>query len=851
MGGKRNQANRTKGNARPSSSGRTADKLATNGNILPNFVGFSGFVVDPVQGNDEHVNLNINADLRLAMKKMTKKDVTTKLKAIQEFTDSCQKLSSEEIKAMLSAWPRLFNKLSMDHDRRVREALFQAHEQVVIQTHKNLAPYLRNIMGSWIIAQCDTCAPAASAAQNSFKAAFPPAKQAEAVAFCKLEIIGLIEDNLFQQTARTLSDPDTTPVEEMEAKYIRIITSSFLAWKHILTVMPKTEHESLMENYSKMFSELKFWKFAKHESPLIRNAWFSLISTTSQLLPAALNEKKLCPLVLGSLDDSDASVSPVVWEAAMYTLVTFNNCWNHVNARKAVLPKLWTVLQEGGNGNASVIYPNLLPFLNKIPAQVMGDPMQFYSEFFARMRKGLSAPRIQSSPSEIASIIKAYMECLKFIATKHNDNDNIKIEYLIADQLLPVLQSSLQEKSSKINTTNFYELFMELLQHWDNNAKKIHVFVLKQFELTCKEVLELQDETDSLSRLGEMFERLLGKTKKKKTLHVQFVDAVEEIEDVQMTLPLYLSDQEHLFYRVLCKVCSFALQVARKTNSMPHFKFLALITSCYSNSYFLLNMTEKEASADELVQAGKLFFQEIVLPWLSFDLIKNHKDFPENFINLAFAAYSCADNKSKFEILDILCKTQNPAIIEQLLYKADYYRADKTFMKWLKSEAFESTLQELTQQLRSVSASQSPNVDVIWRILSFSFSTGVNLEPLVSSACLGQILNIFQQALSRESLHLEPSLQFLCNLASKLFVNFKECWSITSTTELLVTMFATTCQPPRSLSGIIKSILCQVESTWLLGIDSFVSLNDGLKPGGFFHQAAKVIQNAIFHENSE
>lgn len=43
-------------------------------------------------------------------------------------------------------------------------------------------------MGYWLIAQCDTYTPAASAAKDAFEAAFPPSKQPEAIAFCKDEI---------------------------------------------------------------------------------------------------------------------------------------------------------------------------------------------------------------------------------------------------------------------------------------------------------------------------------------------------------------------------------------------------------------------------------------------------------------------------------------------------------------------------------------------------------------------------------------------------------------------------------------------------------------------------------------
>ena len=43
-------------------------------------------------------------------------------------------------------------------------------------------------MGCWLVAQNDVYAPAATASRAVFQAAFPPAKQTEAIVFCKEEI---------------------------------------------------------------------------------------------------------------------------------------------------------------------------------------------------------------------------------------------------------------------------------------------------------------------------------------------------------------------------------------------------------------------------------------------------------------------------------------------------------------------------------------------------------------------------------------------------------------------------------------------------------------------------------------
>lgn len=80
---------------------------------------------------------------------------------------------------------------SQDHDRRIREATQQAFEQLVLKVRRNLAPFLRSLMGHWILSQCDTYTPAASAACQAFQAAFSPAKQPEALSFCKDEILNV------------------------------------------------------------------------------------------------------------------------------------------------------------------------------------------------------------------------------------------------------------------------------------------------------------------------------------------------------------------------------------------------------------------------------------------------------------------------------------------------------------------------------------------------------------------------------------------------------------------------------------------------------------------------------------
>lgn len=134
----------------------------------------------------DDIDSSLDSNFQLVLKKMYKKDSTTKLKvnlltiyelestdlflqALQEFTELTKAAESEAIKAVLPFWPRLYCTLATDTDHKVREATHVAHQQVVLKAKRNLAPYLKQLAGAWFTSQYDTYAPASSAATKSFQ----------------------------------------------------------------------------------------------------------------------------------------------------------------------------------------------------------------------------------------------------------------------------------------------------------------------------------------------------------------------------------------------------------------------------------------------------------------------------------------------------------------------------------------------------------------------------------------------------------------------------------------------------------------------------------------------------------
>ncbi|MBN3289751.1 LTN1 ligase, partial [Polypterus senegalus] len=188
--------------SKPSSSGRAADVLVRERGVVPGFIGFDtssndlGYV--PAVHGAEEIDSLVDADFRMVLRKLSKRDAVTKLK---------------------------------DHDRRVREASGQAMEQLAIKVGRSLAPFLKSIMGHWLLSQCDTYAPAASAANVAFQSAFPGSKQSGAIAFCKEEILTLLP---LMETALKIPRLQGSPL-------FRQITHMVVSWEKRSSIQTNDE----------------------------------------------------------------------------------------------------------------------------------------------------------------------------------------------------------------------------------------------------------------------------------------------------------------------------------------------------------------------------------------------------------------------------------------------------------------------------------------------------------------------------------------------------------------------------------------------------------------------------------
>jgi len=104
-------------------------------------VGFGGFLATSEAAEDD----NLPLEVKMAMRKMAKKDAITKIKvkdplkefvyeraclqATQELSESLKGAEDANLSVFLPFWPRIYVKVANDVDPKVREAVQKAHLQ--------------------------------------------------------------------------------------------------------------------------------------------------------------------------------------------------------------------------------------------------------------------------------------------------------------------------------------------------------------------------------------------------------------------------------------------------------------------------------------------------------------------------------------------------------------------------------------------------------------------------------------------------------------------------------------------------------------------------------------------------
>lgn len=404
MGRQKGEAARSK--ARPSSSSLAASLLPSGATA----VGFGGYVgssrIDtstPITQDTDSPFLDIDAELAQHLKRLARKDPTTKLKALTTLSTLLKQKSAKDVSPIIPQWAFEYKKLLLDYNREVRRATHETMANLVSTVGRELAPHLKSLMGPWWFSQFDAVHEVSQAAKRSFQAAFPvQEKRLDALMLCTDDVFMYLEENL-KLTPQSMSDK-AVALDELQEMHQQVISSSLLSLATLLDILTNEKHASENSNSElkhalkarstaishaeKLISVHKcFMEFLKSSSPAIRSAAYSLIRSYIKNIPHALNEaniKTLSPSILGAFQEKDPTCHSSMWEAILHFSRRFPESWNTLSVQKIVLNRFWSFLRNGCFGSRQVSYPALVLFLDCVPDKAITKDRFFFrilSEF--------------------------------------------------------------------------------------------------------------------------------------------------------------------------------------------------------------------------------------------------------------------------------------------------------------------------------------------------------------------------------------------------------------------------------------------------------------------------------------
>lgn len=136
---------------------------------------------------------DLDGELAQQLHKLTKRDATTKLKALQALRALASSKPADDVVAALPPWAYLYSRLAMDGSRSVRAEAGQAMGALAAAAGRRTAPFLRALLPPWWLAQFDVAADVAAAARAAFSSAFATeAKRRDALLYCRIEVRSML-----------------------------------------------------------------------------------------------------------------------------------------------------------------------------------------------------------------------------------------------------------------------------------------------------------------------------------------------------------------------------------------------------------------------------------------------------------------------------------------------------------------------------------------------------------------------------------------------------------------------------------------------------------------------------------
>lgn len=370
-----------------------------------------------------------DANVVVAFKNLTKKDATTKAKALEDLQGSLLAENGNLSEPVLEAWVRLFPRLSIDNARRVRQLAHILNGQLCAKCGKRVAKYLTQLSGPWLAGTFDTDRATGKAASDSLTAVFPAQDKVDGLRRTFQEsILQYCKDALLNETVQTLSDERAVSADDANATHARVIATSIAVISSLLEHLPDNEISKQSDTYDLIFSDKKLWECATHPDGSVRKATHRLVRVSVHKHGAYVNDNlRLVSnsyIYKGLTSDQTGSATDFAQTLDLLTRSAPTIWTDAYTGKKTAVSRLRQCVKNGSYSGSAGFWDAMRSVFRNLPDQVLPKSFDEVSDLLnaARDGAGKREERLNASSSW-----PAYLTLVDIAAQPLSDEDCEKL----------------------------------------------------------------------------------------------------------------------------------------------------------------------------------------------------------------------------------------------------------------------------------------------------------------------------------------------------------------------------------------------------------------------------------------
>ena len=513
-----------------------------------------------------------NANTVVAFKNLSKKDSTTKAKALEELQSLLPKDGIED--GILETWINIYPRTSIDSSRRVRQLTHTVHGQIASAAGKKIAKYMSRAVGAWLAGLYDNDKLVAKAALDALAQVFPTTEKLRVLRKAYQEpLLAFIRDVIENETPQTLSDERNVSPDEAASKYARVVAASIGLLSSLLAELSEEDLRTCIDQYDELFNNKALWELGMHEDATIRR-------TTHKLLRAYLQERKdpttsvldiLSSVYVYKGLDSDQSTSASDYLESLIALTQLHpTVWtDHYHGKKPVKSRLRHFFKRGSQNSTRNFWSLVSTLFATAPSDILPTDLNDAEDLLKALHAGFT--KKEEPRTFITDGFRAYIRFASRQISVLTDENQIA---LLENTILPILVQFLRKDSNQtswelpassareildqvLNLDGMMEVVAKILPDISNQ-------LVSEIKLSLPEESQNYVESqDKIASLGERYASLLGsllKTRNSGSIHDPVISS-------------------------LLQVLSTALEVCKERNGKPYGSaavVAAIVLSCPS-----------------------------------------------------------------------------------------------------------------------------------------------------------------------------------------------------------------------------------------------------------------------------